>query len=289
VEPQAASERLVHPLPEPRWLWRGRRGSADKRIISILALAETLAAATVSAYIALRHGAFFLGVSASLAPLLLLRTPASRELGLRWGPRVIARTFQTIEALIQKLPDTHSRSLLRRVLAGLLLVVAFVVLMTGGFAVIALTAPGVRFTATLVTFCRTPLQCLRAIPGNWWRIVACVDMTHVPEPLPGIDAIIDSQEPREEFILLLHPWAAIRQLMVRERARGELPSRFLRGVITALFVLIVALPAWLYRWCVKAVCLALAVLVGLRLMSPSGNSSAQVASLSHSPLAGSWT
>lgn len=256
MEPQEDSQRPVPPASRPRWLWLGARGSADRGIISILALAETLAAMAVSAYFALRHGTFFLVVSACLAPLLLLRTQASQELGLMWGPRAISRTFWTIEYLLHMLPDTRFLGFWRRVLAVILLAVAFVVLMFLGFVVIALTTPAVRFAATLVTFCRTPLQCLMAIPRNWWRNVACVDMTHVPEPLPGIDAIIDAQRFEVEFILLLHPWQFIQQLMVRERFKGELPSRFLRGVVTALFVLIVALPAWLYRWFLKASCLS---------------------------------
>ncbi len=252
MEQQPISAHPAPPSPEPRWLWRGKRGSASKGIISILALVESLAAATVSAYLALRYGPAYLVVGACIAPLLLLRTPASQALGLEWGPRAIAWTFLMIEAIIQLLPDTRTLGPVRRVLAVLLAAVAFVGLMSLGFVVIALLSPAVRFSATLVTFCRTPLQCLEAIPGNWWRTIACVDMTHVPELLPGIDAIIDAAPGvREEFILLLHPWAAIRQLLAPERWKGQLPPRLFRGVIVALFVLIVALPAWLYRWVLK--------------------------------------
>ena len=235
-----------------RWRWWGTRGSADRGVISVLALVETLAAATVSGYIALRYGTLYLVVSACIAPLLLLRTPASQKLGLEWGPRAIARTFQRIELLLHMLPDTRSRGLLGRALAGTFIVVAFVVLMALGFVVIALVTPVVRFTATLVTFLRTPLQCLRAIPGNWWRNIACVDMTHVPEPLPGIDSIIDNPDFRQEFILLLHPWAVIRLVGVPEKGKEALPPWFFRALLITLVVAIVALPAWLYRWFLKA-------------------------------------
>jgi hypothetical protein len=263
VEQQAGSAHPATSSPEPRWRWRGRRGSAEKRTISILALAESLVAAAVSAYLALRYGTFHLMVGAGLVPLLLLRTPASQALGLGWGPQAISRTFLTIEMLLHMLPDTRSRGLLGSVLVGLFGAAVFLVLMSLGFVFIAITVPVVRFTATLVTFCRTPLQSLAAIPGNWWRIVACVDMTHVPELLPGIDAIIDTEEPRLNFIALLHPWVAIQRMMVRERFKGEFLPRSFRAFMTALFVVIVALPAWLYRWGLKAACLAPALLAGL--------------------------
>jgi hypothetical protein len=254
---------------EPAWLWRGTQGSADKGLISLLALIETLVATAVSASIALHYGTHYLLVSACIAPLLLLRTPASQELGLRWGLQVVHWAWDRILILFDKLPDPSIKRIKRihpvlRLPLHTVILVPGIILSISGLTTSALLTLGVRFLATFVAFCKTPFRCLEAIPVNWWRNIACIDMTHMPEPLPGLEQAIDAPEfSKFRNAYMLHPGRTLK--LILGKARDEDEDSFtlwiLQWLTAALFILLIALPAWLYRWSLKGTFLLYSPLV----------------------------
>jgi hypothetical protein len=227
-------------------------------------LLETLVATTVAAGIALRYGTRYLVVSACIAPLLLLRTPASQELGLRWGLRVVDWASGQFAGLLEALPDPTTettRPVLRASLAVFSGVLGTIV-STWGFAVLALLTLGVRFLVTLVAFCGAPLRGLEAIPGNWWRHIACLDMSHMPEPLPGLERAIDAPDFRElANARILHPGRTFKVILEADPTEDPWLQKSLRWPLAALFTLFIVLPAWLYRWSLKGTFLLYSPLV----------------------------
>jgi hypothetical protein len=124
-----------------------------------------------------------LTISAIVAPSLLLRTPESTELGLRWAKRV-HYTWRFLvskwEALWTDPPYHPALNLVIVIFA----VVPMILALGGSFAYFVLGPPFVRAGATMASAVRSPLVAFRNIPRNWWRFVACVDTRQQPEPLP---------------------------------------------------------------------------------------------------------
>jgi hypothetical protein len=113
----------------------------------------------------------------------------------------------------------------------------------------------------LVFFFKTPFQSIKAIPSNWWRNIACIDITHMPEPLPGIEtatSLLDSS--KLEDAKFLHPSMAFK-LILESGATEDWLIKLLRWTIASLFTLFVVLPAWLYRWSLKGTFLLYSPLV----------------------------
>src|SRR6185436_9213931 len=78
--PQPPSEKR-----ERSWVWRASIASRAAGKVSVLACAETLFAVVLYWWIAIRWGTHVhLLTSVFIAPLLLLRSPESIEMGVRW-------------------------------------------------------------------------------------------------------------------------------------------------------------------------------------------------------------
>jgi hypothetical protein len=125
--------------------------------------------------------------------------------------------------------------LLVGVLAGLVLVVGL------GIGLLAFTT---KTLVVIYNLIRHPVRSIGAIPLNWYRIVWCTDMMHLPELFPGIELkkhhTLVSSFSRFKFLSALG-----------EVADATLLSRCILGLV----IPIVYFPVLLYRWSLKSTAL----------------------------------
>lgn len=128
--------------------------SIAQREPTIFALGESLAAIAISLGIAIHFETLaHIAIGACLAPFLLMRSPASIELGRRWFTRV---------ALKKPGVDDPFR-------------------MIWNFLKILVASVLIKILATI----RHPLKGFRAIPTNWAQVVLCTDINTPVELVPG--------------------------------------------------------------------------------------------------------
>lgn len=207
------------------------RVSCDHGEVTVLALVETVLAVallvTLSVWFDTVH---WLAGACLLAPLLLLRTEDSVQRGLwmmGWLHRN-NRAFKTILATSPLLFLTMAFWIAGQLALVLTPFMAFYSL----FFI-------VRFTSTLISVVKHPLQSLASIPGNWRRIVLATDSFLEPEFIPG--------DPVGPSLFLRSP---------------KSKSLFWRFVSLILFLVLYPLTA-AYRWSVKATCIVYLPLVWL--------------------------
>lgn len=166
---------------------------------SALAMIETLAAIGASVWIGIHFGTWWhVFVGALIAPLLLLRTDLSCKIA--W------RSAQRVESWSKRWLDAVAASRLRSSVFGLatfgvLVAATFVLLdvwwplrLLLAYVLLLISAPFVsgmgligpigRVLGTARGVCASPLESIRAIPGNWWRTIAALDFARSPELLP---------------------------------------------------------------------------------------------------------
>jgi hypothetical protein len=239
------------------WSWWSGGRSADAGVVSVLALAETVAAMSVYAFVAIRWGTLHLTVSACAAPLLLLRTRRSVDLG-----RSILVRIGAIPALLTRFLDRMPDP------PGVL--VPFLIPIVTVLMVVAIVAQGVamlsvRVAATVICAVSAPIQTIRSVPRNWWGVVACVDSRQTPEFMPGFHSDDDGRNDDDKFLdvrLLVRPLVAVRELY--DRSLGNLRGgRDWFGWFTLVVLMpfmgigigILALPALTFRWSLKGTAL----------------------------------
>ncbi len=214
--------------------------SAAEGHITVLACVETVLAMSVTAYIAWRTGSLlYIAIPASVAPLLLLRTPHSTAVGLT--------LFGRYNAWMERVAAWDDRVRESRRFAAVLSFAAFLVVAFSW----SLGALACRIAAVGTAILRHPLTTLSAIPGNWRRVALATDLHHPPELVPGIeksDAYSDSQ-----FSEVFH-WA---QAAIRKPTLG-LPGSPrvivipLRRIVFGVLLAVWFVPALLYRWSLKS-------------------------------------
>lgn len=235
--------------PRPRgWNWYSSVESAEAGVVSVLAIAEAIAATTVYAWIAWRFGTLHLTISACVAPFLLLRTPDSVSLALNmfpWSSTLAHEFFDLVDRIV---PNDPPRGVLRNIVILIAMVVSVIL--------ISLAILGIRCIATIGTTLAHPSRSIYAIPTNWWASVVSVDSYCPIEMLPG-SAQVDSRD--SEF---LQPLRAIKQFLSDDDARKD---RFVRYLVYPLFiptiVILLLLPALFYRWSLKGAALIYSPLV----------------------------
>lgn len=117
-----------------------------------------------------------------------------------------------------------------------------------------------RVGVTIVSACRSPLDCVRSIPKNWWRNIACVDVTHWPEPFRGLDSL-DKIPVVHEDAAFLHPRRLLQFVRESLHESGVVVGVLAIALVAVPFSVFVALPAWLYRWASKGTFLPYSPLV----------------------------
>lgn len=225
-----------------RLSWHNASPSAHT--ISVLAVLETLVAIGIYAYIAFNFGTLHLTVSAMIAPLLLLRTERSTEIGLQ----LMERVRRTSVAVCDKLSLRWSQDL-----SMIALIVFFLLPM------IAVSCLIVRIIATMYCTVRAPLQALRAIPSNWFRSVARVDSTTVLEAIPGS---LDSSMLSRIGDCSHGCWVIDRDMFLDDwyQSYGAW-DRFVVVLMALVYYPSVGLPAIIYRWSVKGTALIYSPLI----------------------------
>jgi hypothetical protein len=154
-------------------VWRSTKNSVLADQISILALVETIAAMGTAFGIYQYSGTLkYIAISGILAPFLLLRTPAMTAQSINWLLRI-------------------QDSLLNFASKRSFIVSVFIVLIPT-LTMLAVGHLFVKFAITVLNLVLHPLELLRALPGNWRRVVLCTDLFAMPELFPGIEETGDS-------------------------------------------------------------------------------------------------
>jgi len=288
-----------------KWRWHSNTESADAGIISVLAIVETLIAMCLFGWILSLYGQFPLTLACCIVPFILLRTEESTELALNWAKRVhiwIDRKDRAWHGISESgQPNSSSprrgsdSSLLENPwtqLEGQLeelsnlqltgcavasLYVTVFLLKCGdeilpfcallGCIVGAVCTMPFKIAATLVTVMRQPMKSIAAISDNWLRIVACVDVVHPPELLPGLVRRLREDRPSDfvfhEFITQFYLGVLDLARQMKVIRRSSLMARVATLVVAPLFAwllitfLAFTVPAWIYRVSLKGISLVL--------------------------------
>lgn len=129
--------------------------------VSLLAIAETILASSVSAYIAFRYDTLLhLAVGAFVAPLLMLRTAESTDMALEEAVRLTGLVERSVRRWIFAVADRQ------RTLGQYL-----------GFFAYPILALYIRVRSTALSACRRPYNTFQQSPGNCWpdRRCSCED------------------------------------------------------------------------------------------------------------------
>lgn len=211
--------------------------SAGEGRITVLACVETMLAMSVTAYIAWRTGSLlYIAVPACVAPLLLLRTPYSTEVGLKlWG---------RYEALLKSIDTWHGRARESGRFVGLLSLAAYSAVVFCSM----LPASVCRIAAVGTAIFRHPITTFGAIPRNWRRVALATDLHHPPEMVPGIE----QGDEHVGFRLAPVLRATTRKLNPDLPRRQRVMLSLVHWVVLGVVLVLCFGPALLYRWSLKS-------------------------------------
>lgn len=243
------------------------RESFERGEITALACVETVL--SIFAELALacwRDTANYYFMSIFLSPLLLVRTPQSTEMGVRWFAWLEANTLLTQRlspnSSIRKVIDAFhngklsinahfifSRLSLYFVLYILISVIVQLIIVPIGALVI-------RITCTLVWCYRTRGGCIKEIPRNWRRMALQTDMCLSPEYVPGYEVL------GHKYGRAQHNLGTIRDFALQKMIDSiqNLKKSMLSGTFRLLFycsyllffTVIKFIPSMLYRLAIKS-------------------------------------
>lgn len=208
--------------------------------ITKLAIAECVVSIGLYVGAGVYLGTFrYLAIAVIVAPLMLFRTPASAD----WGLKVYTKFLRVSS---------------RWPLGCLFRIFLFSIGMP-------LVGNAIRIVATVYWAMRSPLQTLAETPQNWLRQSLCTDLIHPPEIIP-LEAVKDTDP--DYYIKFEFLYKAVREL---DRSAADDPDlsecarkvmRFCSWPYTILvflpFIIIGWLPSVIYRISFKATALAYA-------------------------------
>ena len=152
--------------------------STERGEVTLLALAETLAAVSVSWWIAIRYGTVtHIVIGAAIAPMLLLRTRLSTRLALYWSRHDGDDDPGDV-------PEGNK---------------VFVDFFLYVLVLIPLYCLWLRVTSTVIVLLRRSQMVFREIPKNWRRYAVAIDVLHPPEALPGLELLPDDHHPMSDL------------------------------------------------------------------------------------------
>ena len=170
-------------------------------------------------------------ISAALAPVLLLRTPRSTELGLNLGYKVGRAVFRLM---------LHVQPVDSRTWTHLIYFIFYFLILNLLGALSLFAAKAGALSIAVVTH---PIEAIGHIPENWRKVVLCIDTMTLPEVLPGTrdlakdDVRIGLKQYTLEFWL--------------DGVKGSWPL----WMLATLFLLPIIIPALAYRWALKSTAL----------------------------------
>lgn len=239
-------------LPDIRFC--STRESVARGEVSVLAIMETLLAVGILFFVPLWTGTPHLVAGACLiAPLSLLRTQDSIQLGLKWYNRHFFSWWMTAVDVLAVMTALYLNYQVRKSIPGL---GPLAIALGWGPLVLAVYWPKyflIRTGSVLHSLVMSPIVALRSIPVNWRKVVMSEDSLVHTEFLPG-----KGEGPLELF----------RRNVFSERARrknSRLPflAKWAKiGVYTIGFVCLTIVTS-AYRWSLKATCLIYLPLVWL--------------------------
>jgi hypothetical protein len=192
--------------------------------VSILAIIETLLAIALVFYLSTHFNTVrWLAIAMCVSPLLLLRTEESTRLGIKWWDWWMEKVVKpTLGYTGSAIQELVGRSV--------------------GAVAMVLGPPMIRMCATVVGFVTQPGDSLGAIPRNWIRVVLATDSHHVPEVIPGHEEWSTSSWEETGW------WFGIALIV-------------LSWIVVLLAFCFFFLPAFFYRWSLKATSIIYAPLV----------------------------
>ena len=197
--------------------------------ITILAIIETIAAISLYVWAGLHLGTFkYLGLAVISAPLMLFRTRASADWGLK---------------LYQRLCWANASGSFDTPYWELNLLVRPLLLVGTPVAGVA-----IRVASTVRCLITRPHEALGEIPRNWLRQSVCTDFFHPPEIVP-LEALEENRVLR--FAHILHV------------VRAENISKVDLSLMFLPFIVIGWLPSLIYRVSFKATAIAYAPIIWL--------------------------
>jgi hypothetical protein len=227
------------------WLWHSRAGSPEQDIFSVLAAAEVMLAVTAYWSFALwAHTQTHLLISAIAAPLLLLRSKQSIDLGLRW--------YKFFDFSTAHDGSWHS-SLIKKIFASSLSfrfqVPLVLLVLAAGMGLGFLVALPIRIIATAAYL----LPGISSLSANWWRTLFATDLLTRPEIIPG------HTDTSSAFHFDQLAGDITGRYFNKRFASAGVKNRYLRGGLTLLVSVsavaayaVVLGPAYLYRMSIKS-------------------------------------
>lgn len=208
--------------------------SVDRGEVSLLAVAETFLAMGLSVAIARHYDTLsHIAISATLAPLFLLRTKRSTVIGIHIFDRLAGHTHKKAMEIIA---TSSVRGRIKLAFPSLMLDLADLF-----FPLIA------KYYALTFVMLRWPLQSVAAIPLNWHNVVLSTDLARFPEVVPGY-------EKHGKSVRSLYVFKSSLDVIFFEQ-ENFLNRVFFLFFIGPVFLVVTFGPALVYRFSLKSTAL----------------------------------
>lgn len=179
----------------------------DQGDLSLLAILETAGAMILAIWIAAEEETFrWLAMTAAVAPFLLLRTPQSEDMGLKWFDHYesflnITNPLHGVRSATSnvKLVKIHNlRGFISWLYAEMRFQISqltfdyrilYVIIILFFYQLLSIpVALIIKFVVTVYFLVRHPIYTLSCVPRNWQRIALQTDIFQAPEYVPGYEA-----------------------------------------------------------------------------------------------------
>lgn len=208
------------------FVWKSTPFSVESGTVSVLAMFETVLAISLFLYIGFASGYWYhLIVSASLAPLLLLRSELSTNIGIE--------KFRSLDK-----EEYSYRNRGGRYLSGVSLAL---------WSLLALFA--IRIYATLQSIRIIGVRIVTNIPRNWRRVALCMDFAHHPEAVAGIE-VYSATHPSESRLKEITITSLIRRYKTGNEGK-PLNIKIFRTMVYSWVFLCLFIPSIILRLSLK--------------------------------------
>ncbi len=209
------------------FVWKSDPISVRNGTVSVLAIIETVLAVALSLWVGYKFNYWtHLVISSSVAPLLLLRSEMSNNLGIK--------KFLDIDDGKYSYDSRGGKYLTGIVLSIWALIILFLI----------------RVYAVIHSLFLIGIRAFTNIPRNWRSVALCVDINHPPEAIAGIEAYsIDN--PADTRVKELTISSLIDRYISRNRHR-PLKIKVLRTIVYSWVLSCLFIPSIILRWSIKS-------------------------------------
>ncbi len=230
--------------------------SVEREEISLLAIAETILAMSISVGIALYYGTVtHILISAAIAPFLLLRSKESTEIGLDIAESSINSIIKLYD-MMKKLVGHGESDVLNLIIS--LIIIPIICPLCLCYA---------KTTAICISFASNPSLCIRMIPKNLKKYSCAVDLFIAPELVPDQHrSVIFSKF----GIVSIYDFIYVSIIKKHDRTKeGEAIGTVILVIFACAIFLPLIIPAILYRISLKSTALLWCPLI--LVLSPLAN------------------